>query len=70
MKLYSISKEKQLQIIGLETVEQQIGFYRGNALKYNMRFGSKDAELLEARKSLHYLQKLVEVLEKRNASVL
>lgn len=27
MKLYSISKEKQLPIIGLETVEQQIGFF-------------------------------------------
>jgi uncharacterized protein YbaP (TraB family) len=27
MKLYSLSKEKQLPIIGLETVEQQIGFF-------------------------------------------
>jgi hypothetical protein len=57
-------------VIDTWPIEQQIGFYRGNALKYNMRFGSKDEELLEARKSLHYLQKLVEVLEKRNAPVL
>jgi hypothetical protein len=57
-------------VIDTWPIEQQIGFYRGNGLKYNMRFGSKDEELLEAKKSLHYLQKLVEVLEKRNAPVL
>jgi uncharacterized protein YbaP (TraB family) len=34
MKLYSISKEKQLPIIGLETVEQQIGFFDKLPEKY------------------------------------
>lgn len=43
--------------------EQQIGYHRGNALKYVMRLGSKDASVQEAKKAIHYLQKLVEVLE-------
>lgn len=44
-------------------VEQQIGFYRGNALKYLMRMGSKDEALQEIKKAAHYVQKLIEVLE-------
>jgi hypothetical protein len=50
-------------IIDSFPLEQQIGFYRGNALKYIMRMGSKDARLKEIKKSEHYLQKLIEVLE-------
>lgn len=46
-------------------IEQQIGFYRGNALKYVMRMGTKDENLREIRKAAHYLQKLVEVLEQK-----
>ena len=45
-------------------VEQRIGFYRGNALKYLMRMGTKDENLQEIRKGAHYLQKLIEVLER------
>lgn len=45
-------------------VEQRIGFYRGNAVKYLMRMGTKDENLQEIRKGAHYLQKLIEVLEK------
>ena len=44
-------------------LEQRIGFYRGNALKYIMRLGSKDQSDQEASKGLHYLEKLVEVLK-------
>jgi len=44
-------------------IEQRIGFYRGNALKYIMRLGSKDQSDQEASKGLHYLEKLVEVLK-------
>lgn len=44
-------------------VEQRIGAYRHGALKYLMRMGSKDEQVQEIRKSIHYLQKLVEVLE-------
>ena len=46
-------------------MEQRIGFYRGNALKYLMRMGSKDDEGLEIRKARHVLTKLIAVLEER-----
>lgn len=41
----------------------RIGFYRGNALKYVLRMGSKGAAATDAKKAGHYLTKLVEVLE-------
>jgi hypothetical protein len=44
-------------------LEQRIGYYRGNALKYIMRMGSKDQSNQEIEKGLHYLEKLVEVLK-------
>ncbi len=47
-------------------LDQQVGFHRGNALKYIMRAGSKDDPLQEIRKAAHYLCKLEEILE--NAS--
>jgi hypothetical protein len=43
-------------------LEQRIGYYRGGALKYLMRMGSKDNSLQEIRKGQHYIQKLLEVL--------
>lgn len=43
-------------------LEQQIGFYRGCALKYVLRMGTKDSRIQEIKKAEHYLQKLVEVL--------
>lgn len=43
-------------------VEQRIGYYRGCALKYVMRMGSKDENVQEIKKAIHYLQKLTEVL--------
>ena len=49
-------------------IEQQIGYYRGNALKYIMRMGAKDMANQEAGKAGHYVQKLIEVLELRHAS--
>lgn len=42
--------------------EQRVGFYRGNAVKYLMRMGSKDETPIEAAKGMHYLEKLIEVL--------
>lgn len=50
-------------VIDTWPVEQRIGFYRGNALKYLMRMGTKDENVQEIRKGVHYLQKLAEVLE-------
>jgi hypothetical protein len=49
-------------VIDCWPIEQQIGYHRGNVLKYNMRMGSKDARVKEAEKGLHYQQKLIEVL--------
>ena len=43
--------------------EQRIGYYRGGALKYIMRMGSKDESPTEIAKGKHYMQKLLEVLE-------
>ena len=43
-------------------LEQRLGYYRGNCLKYTMRLGNKDEELQEAGKLAHYAQKLVETL--------
>ena len=56
------------QVIDTWPVEQQIGFHRGNALKYLMRMGSKDERLQEIKKARHYLDKLIEVLEKKNGN--
>lgn len=50
-------------VIGSWPLEQQIGFHRGNALKYLMRMGAKDAAAQEVRKAAHYLDKLIEILE-------
>jgi len=43
--------------------EQRIGYYRGCALKYLMRMGSKDESAQEIAKGKHYLEKLLEVLD-------
>jgi len=42
--------------------EQRIGYYRGGALKYLMRMGSKDEAPQEIAKGKHYLEKLLEIL--------
>ena len=46
-------------------IDQRIGYYRGNALKYVMRIGAKDEEIQEAGKAIHYLEKLIEVFKAR-----
>lgn len=51
-------------VIDTWPLDQRIGYYRGNALKYIMRMGSKDEQLQEAKKGLHYQEKLVETLRK------
>jgi hypothetical protein len=49
-------------VVATWPTEQQIGFYRGNALKYLMRMGAKDNVGIEVGKAMHYLEKLLEVL--------
>lgn len=50
-------------VISCWPVEQQLAFFRGNAIKYLMRMGAKDARVQEARKARHYVSKMIEVLE-------
>lgn len=45
--------------------QQRIGYYRGNAMKYIMRMGSKDESVQEIQKGIHYLEKLIEVLNEQ-----
>lgn len=49
-------------VIDTWPLEMRIGFYRGNALKYVMRAGSKGSAAEDIAKASHYLQKLSEVL--------
>jgi hypothetical protein len=53
-------------VIDTWPLEQRVGFYRGNALKYIMRMGTKDEALQEIQKGMHYLQKLVETLSEQS----
>lgn len=52
-------------VIDTWSLEQRLGFYRGNALKYIMRMGSKDEQAQEIAKAQHYLQKLEEILHEQ-----
>ena len=52
-------------VIDTWPLEQRIGYYRGGALKYTMRMGSKDQSPLEIAKGQHYMQKLLEVLNEQ-----
>jgi Protein of unknwon function (DUF3310) len=54
-------------VIDTWPIEQRIGAYRMGALKYIMRMGTKDENVQEIRKGAHYMQKLIEVLEERDA---
>lgn len=49
-------------VIDTWPLEQQIGFLRGNALKYLMRMGSKGSAKEDAQKALHYCQLLAQKL--------
>jgi hypothetical protein len=46
-------------------MEQRIGAYRFGTLKYTMRLGQKDMSVQEAKKGLHFMEKLVETLEEQ-----
>ena len=59
-------KDKAVQpwdVVDTWPLEQRIGAYRHGALKYVMRMGTKDENVQEIKKAVHYLQKLIEVLE-------
>lgn len=61
-------KDKEVQpwdVIDTWTLDQRIGYYRGNALKYLMRMGTKDESIQEIQKGIHYLEKLIEVMNEQ-----
>ena len=57
---YKDMKLEPWDVIDTWPVEQRIGYYRGNLLKYTMRLGAKDDPEAEARKAEHYAAKLKE----------
>jgi hypothetical protein len=62
-KHYKAMGVQPWDIVDTWPIEQQIGYHRGNAMKYLMRMGSKDEQLQEVKKAGHYIQKLSEILE-------
>lgn len=42
--------------------DQELGFHRGNAIKYICRAGHKDNEIEDLEKAIHYLQNEIEHL--------
>jgi hypothetical protein len=63
---YKKMKIQTWDVIDTWPIEQRIGYYRGNAMKYLMRLGSKDEDVQEAGKGIHYLEKLLEVLREKS----
>ena len=58
-------KDKSIQpwdVIDTFAHAHAIGFYKGNAIKYIMRAGSKGPAREDYEKAIHYLEKLLEVL--------
>jgi len=53
-------------VIDTWPTDQQIGYHRGNILKYTMRLGAKDPEIKEVEKIYQYAGKLLEVLQKND----
>lgn len=51
-------------VVATWTYNEQVGFYRGNVLKYLLRAFSKGKPLQDLNKAAHYLQKLIEVVDK------
>ena len=60
---YKNLKVQPWDVVDTWPIEQQIGYYRGGALKYIMRMGNKDESTQEVGKGLHYLEKLIECLK-------
>jgi hypothetical protein len=61
--------EKAVQpwdVVDTWPLEQRLGYYRGNAIKYLMRLGRKDNPVQEVEKAQHYLEKLIHTLKETN----
>lgn len=55
------------EVVDTWPIAEQIGFYRGNALKYTMRLHDKDTPVENIQKAAHYCNKLAEILKNENA---
>ena len=64
---YRAMSVQHWDVVDTWPIEQRIGYYRGGALKYLMRMGSKDESAQEIGKGKHYMEKLLEVLAERDA---
>jgi len=65
---YKTAAVQPWDVVDTWPIEQQVGFHRGNVLKYVMRMGTKDENAKEIKKAAHYLQKLAEVLEEKGGA--
>jgi hypothetical protein len=57
---YTEMKVQPWDVVDSWTLEQRIGYFRGNAIKYLMRLGSKDSLSLDIAKAHHYVSKLMD----------
>jgi hypothetical protein len=64
---YKMMGVEPWNVVDTWPIEQRIGYYRGGALKYLMRMGSKDEAPMEVAKGQHYMEKLLEVLYEQRA---
>lgn len=46
--------------------EYELGFFTGGVLKYLLRAGSKGSRLEDFKKARHYLDKVIEIEERRD----
>lgn len=60
---YLNMKVQPWDIIDGWDIEESVGFYRGNILKYIMRMHDKDDPITNVKKAMQYCSKLIEVLE-------
>ena len=60
---YKNMRSQPWDVIDQGPVQQAIGFYRYNALKYLMRAGQKGDFKEDVQKAQHYLEKLIQILE-------
>lgn len=63
---YTAMATQPWDVVDTWPLEQRVGLYRGNALKYLMRLHDKDSPDMNARKAEHYCAKLAETSEADN----
>ena len=55
---------KELKIQPWEVIDSNgLDFYLGNAIKYILRVGKKEDDVIQLKKAIHYLEHKIEILE-------